>query len=94
MTISYRRGRVGDAAAIDGVFRKSFCDTFQHLYRPQDLDAFLSEFTLDRWKEELEDSRFAFQVAKSEGQPGAQGSLSIRLEKRLQPFRGVITDVD
>jgi len=68
MTISYRRGRVGDAAAIDGVFRKSFCDTFEHLYRPPDLEAFLSEFTLDRWKEELEDSRFAFQVAEAEGQ--------------------------
>ena len=68
MTISYRRGRLEDAAAIDGVFRKSFCDTFEHLYRPQDLAAFLGEFTLSAWEEELEDDRFAFQVAEAEGQ--------------------------
>jgi ribosomal protein S18 acetylase RimI-like enzyme len=68
MTISYRRGRLEDAAAIDGVFRKSFCDTFEHLYRPQDLDAFLREFTLVAWEAELKDDRFAFQVAEAEGQ--------------------------
>ena len=33
-------------------------------------------------------------VLKTEGQPGKPGSMSIRLEKRLQPFRGAITDVD
>jgi ribosomal protein S18 acetylase RimI-like enzyme len=68
MTISYRRGRLEDAAVINGVFRKSFCDTFEHLYRPQDLAAFLGEFTLSAWESELEDDRFAFQVAESDGQ--------------------------
>ena len=68
MAISYRRAMVDDAAAIDGVFRKSFCDTFEHLYRPQDLAAFLGEFTLNAWEAELEDDRFAFQVAEAEGQ--------------------------
>ena len=67
MTITYRDGRVEDAAAIDRVFRQSFCDTFAHLYRPQDLDAFLSAFTLDAWKSELADDRFAFRVAEVEG---------------------------
>lgn len=33
-------------------------------------------------------------VLKSEGQPGQSGQLSIRLEKKLQPFRGAITDVE
>lgn len=33
-------------------------------------------------------------VLKSEGQPGQAGSLSIRLEKRLQPFRGAIADTE
>jgi ribosomal-protein-alanine N-acetyltransferase len=33
-------------------------------------------------------------VLKSEGQPGQQGSLSIRLEKRLKPFRGIISETD
>jgi diamine N-acetyltransferase len=68
MTISYRRGRVDDAAAIDGVFRKSFCDTFAHLYRTQDLEAFFGEFTLSAWEAELQDDGFAFHVAEVDGQ--------------------------
>jgi ribosomal protein S18 acetylase RimI-like enzyme len=68
MTISYRQGTPEDAAAIDAVFRQSFCDTFAHLYRSEDLDAFLSTFTLTAWEAELEDDRFAFRVAEAERQ--------------------------
>ena len=46
----------------------SFCDTFAHLYRPEDLEAFLSKFTLDAWTAELGDERFAFQVAEADGE--------------------------
>lgn len=68
MTISYRQAEIDDAPAIDRVFRESFCDTFAHLYRPEDLNAFLSAFTLDSWRSELGDERFAFRVAESDGQ--------------------------
>ena len=68
MTISYRQARVDDAPAIDRVFRESFCDTFAHLYRPEDLEAFLSAFTLDAWRSELGDERFAFRVAEADRQ--------------------------
>jgi len=68
MTITYRQATADDAPAIDRVFRESFCDTFAHLYRPQDLEAFLSAFTLDAWKAELGDKRFAFRVAEADGQ--------------------------
>ena len=68
MTISYRSAGKDDAAAIDRIFRSSFCDTFAHLYRPQDLEAFLSGFTLDAWRAELGDERFAFRVAEADGQ--------------------------
>ena len=63
MTISYRKAGTRDAAAIDHVFRTSFCDTFAHLYRPEDLEVFLSKFTLDAWTAELGDERYQFQVA-------------------------------
>ena len=69
MTITYRRGGPDDAAAIDRIFRTSFCDTFAHLYRPEDLETFLSKFTLEAWTRELGDERFAFQLAEGEGQP-------------------------
>ena len=67
MTISYRQAEIDDAPAIDRVFRESFCDTFAHLYRPQDLEAFLSVFTLDAWRSELSDERFAFRVTEADG---------------------------
>jgi ribosomal protein S18 acetylase RimI-like enzyme len=68
MTISYRKAGKDDAAAIDRAFRTSFCDTFAHLYRPEDLKAFLSKFTLEAWTAELGDERYDFQVAEADGQ--------------------------
>ena len=68
MNIAHRRGEIADSAAIDRLFRTSFCDTFAHLYRPEDLDAFLSKFTLDAWAAEMGDERYAFQVAEADGQ--------------------------
>ena len=64
MTIRYRLGCPADAEAIDRVFRKSFCDTFAHLYRSQDLESFLAKFTLGAWEAELADERFAFRLAE------------------------------
>ena len=69
MNISYRRGEVADAAAIDRVYRTAFMDTFAHLYRPEDLEAFLAKFTLEAWQRELGDDRFEFRVAEADGQP-------------------------
>ena len=68
MTISYRDGVRADIAAIDRVFRMSFCDTFAHLYRPQDLDAFLAKFTPDAWRQEIESPEYAFRIAEAEGE--------------------------
>ena len=68
MTIIYRRAGPEDAPAIDSLFRTVFCDTFAHLYRAEDLDAFLSKFTPEAWAAELSDERYAFQVAEADGQ--------------------------
>lgn len=68
MTVSYRTPTSGDVAAIDGVFRASFCDTFAHLYRPQDLAAFLAKFTPTAWRDEITDLRYAFRIAEDEGE--------------------------
>ena len=69
MTIAYRSCGPEDAPAIDAIFRKSFCDTFAHLYRPEDLEAFLGKFTLEAWERELADDRFAFRIAEADGNP-------------------------
>src|SRR4030095_6567418 len=44
MTVTYRDATVKDAAELDRIFDRSFCDTFAHLYRSEDLDSFLSGF--------------------------------------------------
>ena len=69
MTISYRSCGLEDAGAIDALFRKSFTDTFAHLYRSEDLEAFLGKFTLEAWEKELADERYALQVAEADGVP-------------------------
>lgn len=56
-----------DLPGIDRVFRQSFCETFAHLYDPNDLADFLAKFTPASWAEELNDSRCGFRVAEADG---------------------------
>lgn len=65
MTI--RPATAADLPAIDRVFRTSFCDTFAHLYAPDDLASFLGQFTPAAWAAEQGDPAFAFQVGEQDG---------------------------
>jgi GNAT superfamily N-acetyltransferase len=68
MTVSYRDGGEADTAAIDRVFRTSFCETFAHLYKARDLDAFLNQFTTEAWRSEIADARYSFRLAEVDGE--------------------------
>jgi len=67
--ITYRDGRVSDAAALDRLFDTSFCDTFAHLYRPEDLETFLSGFGVADWEAQLSSADHAFRIAEADGKP-------------------------
>lgn len=67
MTATYRDATVADAAALDRIFDSSFCDTFAHLYRPEDLDAFLSDFGISDWEAQLGNPDYAFRIAEVDG---------------------------
>jgi diamine N-acetyltransferase len=69
MNMTYREASTGDAATLDRIFDTSFCDTFAHLYRAEDLDAFLSSFGVADWEAELRDAAFAFRMAEVDGEP-------------------------
>jgi GNAT superfamily N-acetyltransferase len=69
MSIAYRDARPDDAAVLDRLFETSFCDTFAHLYRPEDLEIFLSSFGVDDWKAELENPAYAVRIAEVDGDP-------------------------
>jgi GNAT superfamily N-acetyltransferase len=75
MTIAYRDATVADAAALDRIFETSFCDTFGHIYRPEDLAAFLASFGLADWRAQLADSAFATRLAEADGEPVAYVKL-------------------
>jgi ribosomal protein S18 acetylase RimI-like enzyme len=69
MIITYRDATSADAAAIDRIFDTSFCDTFAHLYRSEDLDAFLSGFGIADWERQLGDPAYSFRIGEVDGEP-------------------------
>ena len=62
--IAYRDATPDDAPAIDALFRRSFADTFAHLYDPADLAAFFADFSEAGWRRDLADPDFAFRLAE------------------------------
>jgi ribosomal protein S18 acetylase RimI-like enzyme len=86
MTITYRDATPSDAAALDQIFSTSFCDTFAHLYRPEDLSAFLSSFGVADWEKQLRDPAFVCRIAEVDGAPVGYvklGPLKIPVETDL-----------
>lgn len=69
MTTDSRDATSGDAAALERIFRSSFCDTFAHLYRREDLDAFLSSFGTGDWQAQIADPAYAIRLAEVDGGP-------------------------
>jgi GNAT superfamily N-acetyltransferase len=68
MSVDYRNATVADAATLDRIFRTSFGDTFGHLYRPEDLEAFMATFEIADWEAELANPAFAFRIAEAGGE--------------------------
>ena len=68
MTLAYRDAGPDDAASLDRIFTTTFCETFGHLYRSEDLSAFLSSFGLSDWEAQLSDPAYACRIAEAEGE--------------------------
>lgn len=84
MTATYRDGRPEDAATLDRIFDTVFCDTFADLYRPEDLQAFLSSFGIADWERQLRDPAFAVRMAEVDGEPAGYAKLG-PLKLDVQP---------
>jgi diamine N-acetyltransferase len=69
MTITFRDATPADAAALDRIFDTVFCNTFAHLYRPEDLESFLSSFDIAAWEAQLRDPAYAFRLGEAHGEP-------------------------
>ena len=67
MTVTYRDAGLADAALIADLFARSFCETFAHLYKPEDLAAFLDQVNEAGFAGELSDPSFEIRIAEADG---------------------------
>lgn len=75
MTVTYRDATPADAASLDRIFDTVFVDTFGHLYRPQDLHAFLTGYGIADWERDLTNPAYAFRIGEYAGQPAGYVKL-------------------
>lgn len=92
--MNFRDATASDLPAIDRVFRNSFCETFEHLYRTEDLDAFLARFTPEAWAEEFHDPRYRFRLAETDGEivgyvKLGPSALPIETDRRAMELRQI-----
>ena len=70
--MNLRPARADEAAALAEVGRASFVAAFGHLYKPDDLAAFLAEYRTEaKFREHLADPPTVIEVAESEGRLAA-----------------------
>ena len=73
--ITYRDAGLNDAALIADLFARSFVDTFGHLYKKEDLDAFLAGVTEEAFADEIGNPQFALRLAECGGEPAGFAKL-------------------
>lgn len=69
--IVYRDIGPEDAAALADLHRRSFVETFAHLYRPADLQSFLDQLSEEGFRAELLDGEHQVRFAEADGEPVA-----------------------
>ena len=67
MIVRYRDAEFADAALIADLFARSFCETFGHLYKPEDLAAFLDKVNEAGFAGELAEPSFEIRIAAADG---------------------------
>ncbi len=72
---TWRLAGVDDAAALSELGRASFVETFGHLYRPDDLAAFLVNHQEDGWRRELGDPDYTVLLGEADGRAVAYAKV-------------------
>lgn len=75
MSVTLRAAGPADAAALSSLGARSFTETFGHLYKPDDLAAFLVNHSEERWRSELADPAFAVCIGEAGGEAVAYAKL-------------------
>ena len=75
MTVTYRDAGPADAAILADIGRRSFIETFGHLYTPDNLAAFLANHEEAKWQADLADPALAIRLAEEAGEAAAYAKL-------------------
>ena len=78
----WRDATVEDAALIGEIGRRSFTETFGHLYSPENLAAFLAVHAEENWHRELSDPAYAVRL----GFVGGETAAYVKLGPPSLPF--------
>jgi GNAT superfamily N-acetyltransferase len=73
--IRFRNAAASDAAERGERGRRTFTETFGHLYTPENLAAFLLNHSKERWDEELANPDLSVRVAEADGELVAYAKL-------------------
>ena len=73
--IVHRDAAPADAASMADIGRRSFVETFGHLYTRENLDAFLVNHSEEGWRGELENKAFAVRIVEADGAPVAYAKV-------------------
>lgn len=91
-----------DAAAVADLARRSFTETFGHLYSPENLAVFLNRHTAANWADEIADPAYAVLVIEADGETAGYvklgppslpftppaGAIELRQFYLLAPWQG------
>lgn len=66
---AFRDAGLSDSALVADLFARCFVETFRHLYRSEDLDAFLAGVTAEAFAREIGDPDFVLRIAASGSEP-------------------------
>lgn len=72
---AWRDAGPDDAERLAALGRRSFTETFGHLYSPGDLAAFLENHEAERWWAELSDPAFRVRIGEEQGAAMAYAKL-------------------
>lgn len=75
MTPEFRNASPNDAETLAELGRRSFIETFGHLYAPEDLSAFLDTHSAASWAQEIADTAFAIHIGEVGGQAMAYAKI-------------------
>ncbi|TFI59882.1 GNAT family N-acetyltransferase [Sphingomonas parva] len=81
--MTFRTAAPTDAPLLSQLGRNTFVETFGHLYRPEDLAAFLETHEEARWAAELADPAVSVRLVEDKGVPAAYakvGPVSLPVE--------------